>query len=47
MNHLETQRLSLQPVEPTELDSLAVIWADSQVMRYLPTGAPRSKEASG
>ncbi len=43
---LETPRLILRPFVPADLDRLAEILADPDVMRYLPGGAPRTREQS-
>lgn len=40
---LETARLILRHLEPRDLDALAAIQADPEVMRFFPTG-PRSRE---
>ena len=40
---LETARLTLRHLEPGDLDALATIQADPEVMRYFPTG-PRSRD---
>lgn len=39
---LETPRLTLRHLEPADLDALATIQADPEVMRYFPSG-PRSR----
>jgi RimJ/RimL family protein N-acetyltransferase len=44
MPEIETQRLRLRPMTLEDLDALARMWADAEVMRYLPTGEPRSVE---
>jgi RimJ/RimL family protein N-acetyltransferase len=48
MNHslpeIETRRLRLRPMTLDDLPSLATIFADPDVMRYLPTGESRSVE---
>ncbi len=46
MIELETQRLWLRPITLDDLDALAQLWRDSEVMRYLPTGKPRPLEAT-
>jgi ribosomal-protein-alanine N-acetyltransferase len=43
---LETPRLILRPFVPGDLDGLAEILADPDVVRYLPGGAPRTREQS-
>ena len=40
---LETARLTLRHLEPGDLDDLASIQADPEVMRYFPSG-PRSRD---
>ena len=40
---LETARLTLRHLEPGDLDALATIQADPEVMRFFPSG-PRSRE---
>lgn len=44
MSQLETARLYLRPIEADDLDSLAEIFSDPDVMHYLPAGAPISHE---
>ncbi|MDO4264032.1 MAG: GNAT family N-acetyltransferase [Deinococcus sp.] len=39
---LHTQRLSLRPLEPTDLPLLQGLNADPEVMRYLEAGMPLS-----
>lgn len=41
---IETRRLRLRPMAPDDLEPLARMFADPDVMRYLPTGEPRSEE---
>ena len=41
---LETDRLTLRPFAPIDLDRLADILADPDVMRYMPGGQPMSRE---
>jgi RimJ/RimL family protein N-acetyltransferase len=41
---IETRRLILRPFVPDDLDRLAVILSDPDVMRYLPGGSPRTRE---
>jgi [ribosomal protein S5]-alanine N-acetyltransferase len=45
MTQLETERLILRPIVPTDQTVLEALWADPQVMRFLPTGQPRDREA--
>ena len=40
---LETARLTLRHLEPSDLDALATIQADPEVMRFFPAG-PRSRD---
>lgn len=42
---LETQRLFLKPIAPEDLNDLAILWSDPDVMRYLRTGQPRPIES--
>ena len=44
MSHLETERLILRPIEAGDLDNLAEIFSDPDVMHYLPAGEPISRE---
>ena len=44
MPEIETRRLRLRPITMDDLFDLARLWADADVMRYLPTGEPRSVE---
>ncbi len=46
MIELETERLILRHLVPGDLDALATIEADPEVMRYFPSG-PRSREEAG
>ena len=39
---IETKRLRLRPTTYADLGALAKLWNNPQVMRFLPTGAPRS-----
>lgn len=41
---LETRRLILRPFQESDLDNYARICADPEVMRYIGTGAPLSRE---
>ena len=43
---IETQRLILRPFVPNDLDRLAEILADPDVVHYLPGGMPRTREQS-
>ena len=44
MPEIETRRLRLRPMTLDDLLALARLWGDPDVMRYLPTGEPRSVE---
>lgn len=44
MTEITTDRLYLRPFQLTDLDWLAAIWADPDVMRYVGTSGPRSRE---
>ncbi len=44
MSHMETERLILRPIEAGDLDNLAEIFSDPDVMHYLPAGEPISRE---
>jgi len=44
MPEIETRRLRLRPMTLDDLPALVRLWADPDVMRYLPTGEPRSME---
>ena len=46
MPEIETLRLCLQPITADKLDALAQLWGGADVMRYLPSGKPRSVEAT-
>ena len=46
MPEIETLRLCLQPITVDDLGALAQLWAEADVMRYLPSGKPRSVEAT-
>src|SRR3972149_2322465 len=46
MPEVETRRLLLRPMTLDDLSALALLWSDPDVMRYLPTGEPRSVEAT-
>ena len=41
---LETQRLILRHFTPDDLDDLAAIYADPEVMRYLGSGAVKTRD---
>ena len=41
---IETRRLRLRPMVLDDLEPLVRMFADPDVMRYLPTGEPRSEE---
>ncbi len=41
---LMTPRLELRPVAASDLDALAELYADPEVMRYIGNGLPRSRE---
>lgn len=41
---IETRRLRLRPMTRDDLEPLVCMFADPDVMRYLPTGEPRSVE---
>jgi ribosomal-protein-alanine N-acetyltransferase len=41
---LDTARLTLRPLAPGDLDPLASMYADPEVMRYIGTGGPRGRE---
>lgn len=40
---IDTLRLRLRPVEPTDLDAAAAMWADEGVVRYIG-GKPRTRQ---
>jgi ribosomal-protein-alanine N-acetyltransferase len=46
MPEIETRRLRLRPIALADLDALANMWRDPEVMRYLPTGESRPVEAT-
>ncbi len=46
MIELETERLIFRHLVPGDLDALAAIQGDPEVMRYFPSG-PRTREATG
>lgn len=41
---LQTSRLLLRGISDADLDSLAALYADGEVMRYLADGLPKSRE---
>lgn len=41
---LETPRLALRALAPGDLDALAAMYADPEVMRYIGTGGPRGRD---
>ncbi|HEV2705378.1 MAG TPA: GNAT family N-acetyltransferase [Pyrinomonadaceae bacterium] len=43
---LETERLRLRAFRPTDLDAFARLRADPEVMRYIGTGTPHTREQS-
>lgn len=43
MPAIETRRLWLRPMSQADLPALADLWANPDVMRYLPTGEPRTE----
>jgi ribosomal-protein-alanine N-acetyltransferase len=45
MIELETERFTLRPIVTADQPALESLWADPQVMRFLPTGQPRDREA--
>ena len=44
MPEIETQRLRLRAITYDDLSALASLWSDLEVMKYLPTGKPRTTE---
>jgi len=44
MFELETQRLHLRPFTADDVDDLAPIYADAEVMRFIGSGKPRNRE---
>jgi ribosomal-protein-alanine N-acetyltransferase len=44
MTILTTARLELRPITADDLDDLAALYADADVMRYIGTGLPRARE---
>ena len=46
MTVLETQRLYLRPITASDLGPLALLWSNPDVMRYLPSGKPRTVQAT-
>lgn len=47
MSSVETARLNLRILRPDDLDSLAALFADRDVMRYVGNGQPASREEAG
>jgi RimJ/RimL family protein N-acetyltransferase len=45
MDHIETERLFLRPLQLGDLDDLFALYGDRQVMKYI-TGQPRDYEAT-
>jgi [ribosomal protein S5]-alanine N-acetyltransferase len=45
MTELETEKLSMHQVAAADQPALEALWAEPQVMRFLPTGQPRDREA--
>ncbi len=43
-DHLESERLILRPIMPTDLDYFATIHADPDVARYIGAGNPRPRD---
>ena len=41
---IETARLTLRPLVPGDLDALAAMYADPEVMRYIGTGGARGRD---
>jgi RimJ/RimL family protein N-acetyltransferase len=44
MQNLETERLELRPPETADLDELAPVYGDADVMRYIAEGTPWSRD---
>jgi ribosomal-protein-alanine N-acetyltransferase len=44
MPEIETQRLRMRPIALDDLPALSRLWADPEVMLYLPTGESRTEE---
>jgi [ribosomal protein S5]-alanine N-acetyltransferase len=44
---IETERLVLRPVVAADLEALAALGADPEVMRYIGSGAPQSRQDAG
>ncbi|MEM8835814.1 MAG: GNAT family N-acetyltransferase [Planctomycetota bacterium] len=40
---IETDRLTLRPIEPSDLDAYAPIFEDPEVMRYITNGEPQPR----
>jgi ribosomal-protein-alanine N-acetyltransferase len=43
---IETERLTLRDLEPTDLDALAAIFADAEVMRYIGAGGVLGRDVA-
>jgi RimJ/RimL family protein N-acetyltransferase len=41
---VETERLRLRPFRASDLDDLAALYGDPEVMRFLGDGQPRDRE---
>lgn len=46
MISLDTHRLLLRPFRADDLDAMAAIWADPEVMRHIGEGQTRDRAAS-
>lgn len=46
MHEIETERLRLRMFKEDDLEELYLIFGDPQVMKYLPGGQPRTREAT-
>jgi ribosomal-protein-alanine N-acetyltransferase len=46
MVEIETLRLRLRPIQESDFDTLFEMWSDADVVRYLPTGEPRTRQAT-
>jgi len=46
VNTVETERLLLRPLEMSDLDACAPIWADAVVMRHIGRGSPCDRDES-
>jgi [ribosomal protein S5]-alanine N-acetyltransferase len=47
LDTIETERLSLRPVTGDDLEPLAALGADREVMRYIGSGKPQSRREAG